>query len=183
MFTETESGKRDDRPKLRKALQLCRLTGSTLIIAKLDRLSRNAAFLLTLRDSGARFIAADMPDACELTVGILALVAQQERQAISSRTKAALQAAKARGQVLGNPNGAASLRRAQKGNEAALRAARCEADRFAELLRETVVELQQAGVTTLGGIVSSLNAGGILTPRGSRWTRAGVSRLLDRLGR
>ncbi|WP_425507594.1 recombinase family protein [Stenotrophomonas aracearum] len=182
-FTETESGKRDDRPKLRKALQLCRLTGSTLIIAKLDRLSRNAAFLLTLRDSGARFIAADMPDACELTVGILALVAQQERQAISSRTKAALQAAKARGQVLGNPNGAASLRRAKKGNEAALRAVRCEADRFAERLRETVAELRQAGVTTLGGIVSSLNAGGILTPRGSRWTRAGVSRLLDRLGR
>lgn len=180
-FTETESGKNDDRPKLKRALQLCRLTGATLVIAKLDRLSRNAAFLLTLRDSGARFIAADMPDACELTVGILALVAQQERQAISGRTKAALQAAKARGQVLGNPNGAASLRRAQKGNEAALMAVRNAADSFAERLRETVAELQESGVTTLSGIVSSLNARGILTPRGSQWTRAGASRLLRRL--
>lgn len=180
-FTETESGKRDDRPKLGKALQLCRLTGATLLIAKLDRLSRNAAFLLTLRDSGARFIAADMPDACELTVGVLALVAQQERQAISARTKAALQAAKARGRLLGNPNGAAALRRAQQGNEAALKAIQGEADGFAQRLRETIKDLQTAGITTLGGIESALNDRGILTPRGAEWTRTGVSRLLKRL--
>ena len=83
---EIESGRRSDRPELGKAIQIARLTGSVLVIAKLDRLSRNASFLLTLRDSGVRFVAADIPDANELTVGIMALVAQQEREAISRRT-------------------------------------------------------------------------------------------------
>ena len=85
-FTEVESGRKNDRPELEKALQLARLTGATLVIAKLDRLSRNAAFLLTLRDSGVSFVAVDMPEANDLTVGIMALVAQQEREAISRRT-------------------------------------------------------------------------------------------------
>jgi hypothetical protein len=78
-FTEIESGKLADRPELAKALHLAEVTGATLLIAKLDRLSRNAAFLLTLRDSGVRFVAADMPEANDLTVGIMALVAEQER--------------------------------------------------------------------------------------------------------
>jgi DNA invertase Pin-like site-specific DNA recombinase len=86
-FTEVESGRKNDRPELEKALQMARLTGATLVIAKLDRLSRNAAFLLTLRDSGVRVVAVDMPEANDLTVGIMALVAQQEREAISRRTK------------------------------------------------------------------------------------------------
>ena len=93
-FTEVESGRCPDRPELGKALHLAKVTGATLVIAKLDRLSRNAAFLLTLRDSGVRFSAVDLPEANDLTVGIMALVAQQEREAISRRTKEALAVAR-----------------------------------------------------------------------------------------
>ena len=89
-FTEVESGKRANRPELAKALHLAKVTGATLVIAKLDRLSRNAAFLLALRDSGVRFLAVDMPEANDLTVGIMALVAQAEREAISRRTSPAI---------------------------------------------------------------------------------------------
>lgn len=102
-FTEVDGGKRTDRPELLKALDLAKLTGATLVIAKLDRLSRNAAFLLTLRDSGVRFLACDKPEANDLTVGIMALVAQQEREAISRRTRDALHATKARSVKLGTP--------------------------------------------------------------------------------
>lgn len=98
-FTEVESGGRNDRPELGKALTHTRLTGATLVVAKLDRLSRNAAFLLTLQASGVRFVACDFPQANHLTVGIMALVAQAEREAISSRTKEALAAAKVRGGI------------------------------------------------------------------------------------
>src|SRR5665213_3319232 len=102
-YREVESGKVNDRPQLEAALKRCRQTRATLLVAKLDRLSRNAAFLLALRDAGVRFICADLPDANELTIGVLAAVAQHEREAISARTKAALQAAKRRGVRLGNP--------------------------------------------------------------------------------
>ena len=91
---EVESGKRaDNRPQLQEALRLCRTTGATLVVAKLDRLSRDAAFLMQLQNAGVSFVAADMPGANSFTVGVMALVAQQEREAISARTKAALAAA------------------------------------------------------------------------------------------
>lgn len=181
-FKEVESGRDNARPQLAKALELARLTGAILVIAKLDRLSRNAAFLLALQESGVRFVATDMPDANELTVGIMALVAQQERQAISQRTREALHAAKVRGTKLGNPNGAAALRRAGKGNEAALKATQEIAGARAEALRNTLEELRGAGMESLGQIASELNARGILTARHAKWHRSSVANLLRRLG-
>src|SRR5271167_2281674 len=102
-FTEVQSGKDDDRPQLSEALKVCRLTNSTLLIAKLDRLSRNVAFLAALQQAGTKFLACDLPEANELVVHILAAVAQAERKAISERTRAALAAARTRGIRLGNP--------------------------------------------------------------------------------
>src|SRR6476661_8349992 len=104
-FVEVESGKADDRPQLEQALAMCELSGATLVVAKLERLSRNLAFLAKLQESGARFVAADMPEANELTIHIMAAVAQAERKAISTRTKEALAAAKARGVQLGGNRG------------------------------------------------------------------------------
>jgi DNA invertase Pin-like site-specific DNA recombinase len=180
-YTEVESGRRADRPELRKALDLARLTGATLIIAKLDRLSRNAAFLLTLRDSGVRFVACDMPEANDLTVGIMALVAQQEREAISRRTKEALAAAKARGVKLGNPNGAAALRRAGKGGAALREAVTSNADRFARDLTSVVDVIRGDGKVTLRAIADAMNARGMMTRRGGRWHVSTVKNLLARI--
>ena len=100
-LVEIESGKNNRRPKLVEAIDLCKASGATLIVAKIDRLTRDAAFLLNLKDAGINFIAADMPEANRLTIGIMALVAEQEREAISKRTKDALAVAKARGVQLG----------------------------------------------------------------------------------
>src|SRR4051812_27644927 len=102
---EVESGKRNDRPKLQEALRLCRLHAAILVIAKLDRLSRNYAFIASLMEGGVKFRAVDFPEANELTVHILSAVAQHERKMISQRTKDALQAAKARGKKLGGNRG------------------------------------------------------------------------------
>lgn len=179
-FTEVESGKRDDRPELAKALHLAGVTGATLVIAKLDRLSRDAAFLLTLQKSAVRFIAADIPNADTTTVGILAVIAQTEREAISKRTRAALQAAKARGVKLGNPNGAAALRRAGKGNAAGVEAAKAKATDYAARVLPVVAELQAQGVESLGALAGALNARGVLTPQGKTWHKSSVRNLLKR---
>ncbi len=151
------------------------------MIAKLDRLSRNAAFLLALRDSGVRFVAVDMPEANDLTVGIMALVAQAEREAISRRTKEALAVAKARGIKLGNPNGAASLRRAGTGGVALQRAVAANADAFADDLATVVADIRAASLTSLREIAAELTARGIRTRRGGRWQVSNVKGLLGRL--
>ncbi len=180
-YTETESGNRADRPALAKALHRAKVTGAVLVVAKLDRLSRNVAFLATLQDSGVRFIAADMPEANELTVHIMAAVAQAERRAISSRTREALAAAKARGQTLGNPNGAAALRRAAKGNSASLRAIKAKADTAALELAPVIEELRMEGARSLGQLATALNEGGYQTPRGGGWHPSSVRNLLSRI--
>lgn len=180
--TEIESGKNDNRPQLAAALHQAKVTGATLVVAKLDRLSRSVAFLSALQDSGAKFVAADMPEANELTVHIMAAVAQAERQAISKRTKEALAAAKAAGRRLGNPNGAEALRRAGKGNAAAVEQLKAGADGHAQDLAPVIADIRAGGVTSLGGIAAELNARHIQTRRGGRWYASGVANVLARLG-
>ena len=101
-FTEIESGKRNDRPELEKALAACKKHRAKLVIAKLDRLSRNLAFIAMLMDRKVDFVCCDNPTATKFTIHILAAVAEHERDAISARTKAALAAAKANGKKLGS---------------------------------------------------------------------------------
>lgn len=180
-FTQVESGKTANRPELTVAIHLARLTGATLVIAKLDRLSRNAAFLLTLRDSGVRFLAVDMPEANDLTVGIIALVAQAEREAISRRTKEALAVAKARGVKLGNPNGAAALQRAGKGGGALRKAVVTNADQHALDLASVIADIRAAGYLTLRAIAGQLTQRGMLTRQGGRWHVSNVRNLFRRL--
>lgn len=184
-YQEVESGKRNDRPELAKAIRQCRLTGATLIVAKLDRLSRNAAFLMTLKDSlkdnGVEFLAADLPEANTMTVGVMALVAQHEREAISARTKAALAAAKARGRRLGGWRSQAP-EIAQHQPQAVLAAKAKAAGKAAEL-RDTLEEMRSQGLS-LNAIAGSLNEQGILTSRGIRngWTATAVSRMFKQFG-
>lgn len=179
-FKEVESGKANDRPELTKALKECRLTGSTLLVAKLDRLSRNAAFLMTLKDSRVDFIAADLPDANTMTVGIMALVAQHEREAISQRTKAALAAAKARGVKLGGyREGAADI---SDHREQGLAQVRRRAKEKAEERRDLFQKLCRQGLS-MNAMAKALNERGVLTSRGraNSWTATAVGRMLKQL--
>ncbi|UTD26621.1 recombinase family protein [Bradyrhizobium sp. WD16] len=179
-FTEVESGKRDENhPQLARALQTCRVYGAKLLIAKLDRLSRDAHFLLGLEKAGADFVAADMPHANRLTVGITAMVADEERRAISDRTKAALAAAKRRGVELGGDRGARLSRAARKaGRDAQMARANNRAADLAHIIRD----LQASGVTSLSGIARTLTERRVPTARGSsEWTAVQVARTVARL--
>lgn len=177
-FREVESGKRADRPQLALALERCRLTRSTLIVAKLDRLTRDVAFLCRLRDSGVDFVAVDNPHATPLTVTILIAVAEEERRLASVRTKAALQAAKARGVKLGNPNGAQAF--GARSRAGAVEALKAKADSFAQSLSGIVRPLLEAGLS-LRKVAERLNAEGIVTAQGKAWQANSVKRLADRL--
>jgi len=177
-FVEVESGKRDDRPKLKDALHRAKVTGATLVIAKLDRLSRNLRFIADLQEGGVRFVCADMPDANELTIHLFAAIAQHERKIISERTRNAMRVAKAKGRVFGNPNGARALR--GLGNKAAVAAIKANADEHARDILPVVEDIQAGGVTTLKGIAEELNARGIMTARDGRWYAATVRNLLSR---
>lgn len=177
--TEIESGKRlDNRPQLQEALRLCRTTGATLIVAKLDRLSRDAAFLMQLQNSGVQFVAADMPGANSFTVGVMALVAQQEREAISARTKAALAAAKARGVKLGGARGHRLPSTTASAASAAIRSS--NADARARDILVTIDQIKAEGKSSLRQIATALNSSGVYAPRGGSWSPAQVKRSIDR---
>ncbi len=180
-YIEVESGKNNERPQLAKALAECKATGSQLLIAKLDRLSRDAYFLIGLQKSAVKFVAVDMPDANDLTVGIMALIAEQERKAISERTKAALQAAKARGIKLGNPQNL-TTEAAQKGRAKGAKAIVSKADQFAIETYPRVKHLRDQGLS-LNAVARQLNQEHVLTARGKSgaWTPAAVKNLLARV--
>ncbi len=168
-FTETESGRKDARPELAKALALCRKRKARLVIAKLDRLSRNLAFIAQLMDAGVEFIAVDNPHANKLTIHILAAVAQHEREMIAERTRAALQAAKTRGVRLG-----------RYGAERLALANRQEAVERAEALRPVLRGFQAQGLSARG-MAAELNRRGVPTPQGKQWHTQTVIRVMQRI--
>jgi len=177
---EVESGKRSDRPKLAEALRLCRLHKATLIIAKLDRLARNVAFVSALMEAGVDFIAVDFPQANRLTVHILAAVAEHEAKAISERTTAALARAKVRGVKLGGDRGHMHSI-AKRGYAASLKARRMKAQCQAMDLVPFITEIKTSGVSTFRGIAKALNDRGIQATRGGQWTATQVRRVLDQM--
>jgi DNA invertase Pin-like site-specific DNA recombinase len=176
-YVEIESGKKNQRPQLLAAIAEARRVGATLLIAKLDRLSRNAGFIFALRDSGVEFVCCDMPDANTLTVGLFAVIAQHERETISKRTKDALAAKKARGAQLGSPQNFTTVVIAQ-GQAAMQRNAReHQANRQAAQL----AELLRAKGQTLWQIAAKLNEAGYRTRRGKEFQATTVQRLLPSL--
>src|ERR1700733_9194655 len=163
--TEIESGKRNDRPALAHALSLCRLHGAILIIAKLDRLVRNVHFISGLMESKVDFTAVDFPQANRLTIHILAAVAEHEAVMISSRTKAALAAAKARGTRLGNPTSQIRTRAAE-GARASVAVRRARAAKRSSDLLPMIRQIRADGANSLRQIAGVLNGRGIPAPRG-----------------
>jgi DNA invertase Pin-like site-specific DNA recombinase len=177
---EIESGKRSDRPKLAEALRLCRLHNATLVIAKLDRLSRDAHFLLGLEKAGVDFVAADMPSANRLTVGIMAMVADEERGMISKRTKDALAASKARGKKLGGNRGNLAAV-ADKGRAISLATRQAKAQSRAADLAPIIAELKASGADSFRRIAAELNARGIRAARGGAWSQEQVRRVIEQM--
>ncbi len=176
---EVESSKRSDRPELAKALALCRVHNAKLLVAKLDRLARNVAFISALMESGVEFEAVDLPQANKLTVHIMAAMAEYEAAAISVRTKAALAAAKARGTQLGGYRWEIS-RVAYKGNANSARVRSEKAAKRAADLLPVIESIRADGATSLHQIAAALNEKGILTARRGQWSAVQVQRLLSR---
>jgi DNA invertase Pin-like site-specific DNA recombinase len=164
-FVEVESGKRDDRPELAKAIAMCKRANARLVIAKLDRLSRDVAFIATLM-KGVDFLAVDNPHANKFTVHILAAVAEFERDAISKRTKEALAAAKARGVKLGDYARIAAAKRKATAKRA-------------ESVRQPIAETLHMSALAAA---ADLNQRNVTTATGARWRAMQVIRARKRLG-
>ncbi len=175
-FQEVESGRDDDRPELAKAIARCRLTGSKLLIAKMDRLARRVSFIANLMDGGVEFEVANLPGMTRFTAHIYAAVGEEEARMISERTKAALAAVKARGEKrLGNPRGFAG-KVYREGGKARARMA----DDFAARVGPMIREMRDQGLS-LRAIAARLADMGIRTANGGDWAAATVKGVLDRL--
>jgi DNA invertase Pin-like site-specific DNA recombinase len=171
-FSEVESGARNSRPQLAAALDYCKRSKSILVIAKLDRLGRNAEFLLSLQNSGVDFVCCDCPNADKFTVGILALVAQRERELISERTRLGLAAAKTKGVKLGTPN-------PERAVAAMVTANKTAKTKFTVKVLPVIEEIRSAGVQTLQGIADCLNRRGIPSRSGKTWYPSSVRNILS----
>jgi len=185
-YTETESGKRADRPELAKAIAHAKRSQAKLVIAKLDRLSRNVAFTAALQDAGCEFVCCDNPTANELTINILAAVAQDELKRISDRTTKALAAAKRRGVLLGSARPGhwdsrqdARRRGAARGAKVAAKSHTAAANAAYSDLYGPVAELRGRGLS-FRDIADELNGQGHTTRRGRAWNAAQVLRILRR---
>ena len=175
-FVEVESGRKAKRPKLAEAIARCRQSRATLLVAKLDRLSRDGEFLYSLKKSDVKFQALDIPDANTLTLGVMIAMAQHEAEVISARTKAALAARKARGLPLGTPRDMSAYQAAAavKGASANRKKAKVRAGEVSPQIDTA----RAAGHTSLRAIAAYLNEQSIPTPRGKLWTAAAVSNVI-----
>jgi DNA invertase Pin-like site-specific DNA recombinase len=177
-FVEVESGKNSDRPELAKALRHCELTGATLVVAKLDRLSRDAAFLITLQKTPIKIVFADMPQADKMMISIMAVLAEWEADQISRRTKEALAAARARGVKLGGNRG--HRLDAKSAGEAAAKVRVAAADDRAAKVMHYVEEAKASGHHSLRQIAAYLDQRGVTTARGKSWTATAVKNMIAR---
>ena len=178
-FIEVESGRKKDRPKLKEALDLCRKTGSTLIVAKLDRLARNVYFLSSLLESDVEIVFCDFPQANKMVLHILSAISQYEAELTASRTKSALQAKKARGCKLGNPEHL--LGKHDQAIQNSIMTCKTKADnnpnnkRAVAMLRTLVKEEH-----TLKEMADILNREGFVTSKGVCFSKATVYKLIKR---
>ena len=172
-YTEIESGKRSDRPQLAEALTICRRQKATLVIAKLDRLARNVAFVANLMESSVEFRCCDMPEANRTMLQLWAVMAEWERDQISRRTKEALAAAKARGVRLGSPA-------PERGSAIGAASTKAKAEAYAANVLPIIDSIKATGITSLRDIAAALNARGVKAARGGEWYAATVGRVIER---
>jgi len=171
-LVEAESGKNDGRPILRQAVELCRKESATLLVSKIDRLSRSLRLIMMLEQYKVPFVAADNPEMNELVCHIMVALAQSERKTIATRVREALRQAKLRGVKLGGPNIAEAR---QLANKVRVETAKNQNDKLRKVVQET---MEKTGLTKLREIAQALNLRGIKTNRGCEFTPTHIHRLL-----
>lgn len=176
---EVESGRKNGRPELARALRLCRIYGATLLVAKLDRLSRSVAFIANLMEANVPFKAADMPEADETHLHMMSVFAQHEAKAISRRTKEALAASK---KALGGHRVSAEefAKVAAKGRKVSAAVRSSSANKRSKDIAETIEDIRKEGATSFRQVAAKLNQRMIPTPRGGKWSAVQVTRVLNR---